>query len=166
MAPAAIGEPAEVANAREPPGQNMLQEAAQKLFDREGHGAALAVMRVVLPSKGDLSAVQRQQAVIGDGDAMGIASQILEYVFWAAKRRLGIDYPVLAEQRTQERRKRFLVGQGSAFPVEDELIAVKRPPEAGNELPAKHSAEHSHWQEEMGRCADGAAEFVPRYAEY
>jgi hypothetical protein len=38
---------------------------------------ALAVMGVVFPSECDATLVHRQQSVIGDGHAMGVASQVL-----------------------------------------------------------------------------------------
>ena len=53
----AISEPAKIADAWETLGQNMLQEPAQELFYRQGHGTALTVMRVVLPTKGDVIAI-------------------------------------------------------------------------------------------------------------
>ena len=50
----AVGQPAEVADAREASGQYMLEEASQELLRRERHGAVLAAMRIVLPPEGDL----------------------------------------------------------------------------------------------------------------
>ena len=52
-----VCQPAEVADAREPLRQNMLQEATQELFERECHGSVFAVMGVVLPAKRHLSVV-------------------------------------------------------------------------------------------------------------
>src|SRR5215469_4551572 len=45
----------------------MLQEPAQKLFRRQSHGTASTVMRVVLPTKGDVIAIHRKKAMIRDG---------------------------------------------------------------------------------------------------
>src|ERR1700686_2033106 len=49
----AVGEPAEVADAWEPSGQDVLYKAAQELLRRERHGAMLTAVRVVLPAEGD-----------------------------------------------------------------------------------------------------------------
>jgi len=69
----------------------MLQEAAEELFQRESHGAALAVMGVVLPAKGDLIAVHRKEAVIRDRHAMGADSGEGERSFRReAERRSGL----------------------------------------------------------------------------
>ena len=69
-----IGEPAEVANARESFGQEVLQKAAQEFLASQGHGALFVVMGVVLPSEGDLGIVDQENAVIGNGHAMRVAS--------------------------------------------------------------------------------------------
>ena len=76
----------------------------------------LVVMRVVLPSKGDVGVVDREKAMVGNGDAMGIASEIVQDVFWPTKRRFGIDDQVLSEQSAQEGGKRFLVASGKHSP--------------------------------------------------
>jgi hypothetical protein len=52
----------------------MLHEAAQELLVGERPCAALAVMSVIFPSESDGTIVHRQQSVIGDGHAMGVAS--------------------------------------------------------------------------------------------
>ena len=42
------------------------------------------------------------EPMVGDGDAMGIAGQVVEDMFRTAERWLGIDHPVLAEQLPEE----------------------------------------------------------------
>ena len=109
-----------------PLGKNVLDEAAQELLAGKSHGALPAVMRVVLPSEGDVRVGDGEDAVIGDGDAVSIASQILQNVFGSAERRLGIDHPVLPKQGTQERRESLRVGQGKTFSVEGQLARCKQ----------------------------------------
>ena len=60
------------------------------------HAALLAAMGIVLPAEGDALAVEAEQAVVGDGDAMGIAAEIAQHLRRAAQGLLGIDHPVLA----------------------------------------------------------------------
>jgi len=55
----------------------MLEKAAQKLLMAEGHHAALAVMRIILPSKRHVSVGHLYKSMVGDRDAMRVASQIL-----------------------------------------------------------------------------------------
>lgn len=75
----------------------MLEEPAKKLLVAEGHHAAFAVMSIILPSKRHVSVRYPYQSMVRDRDAMGIASQILQHVFWPAKGFFRIDHPILAE---------------------------------------------------------------------
>src|SRR5216683_450910 len=75
----------------------MLEEAAQELLRREGHGALLAAVRIVLPAKSDLGVGDREQAMVGDGDPVGITGQIVKDMLGSAEGRLGIDDPLLLE---------------------------------------------------------------------
>ena len=99
----------------------MLQKPAQELFEGQSHRTALAVVRVVFPPEGDLIAVHRQEPVIRDGHAMGIAGQVLQHVLRPAKGSLGVDDPFLSKQRAQERcerlpfRRRLTPGQRRRF---------------------------------------------------
>jgi len=56
------------------------------------------VVSGVAPSKGDLSVGEGDQAMVGDGHAVGVAARILEDIFGAAEGRFGVDDPVLSEQ--------------------------------------------------------------------
>ena len=47
--------------------------------------------------------------MVGDGDAMRIASQIMQHMFEAAEGRLGINDPVLPVERAQEGGEALLV---------------------------------------------------------
>jgi hypothetical protein len=60
-------------------------------------------MGVILPTKTHRGIRDREQGVVGDGDAMSVAGQIVKDVFWSAKGGLGIDDPVLLKQSAQKR---------------------------------------------------------------
>jgi len=66
--------------------------------------------------------------MVGDGDAMRIASQIMQYMFGAAEGRLGIDDPVLPIERAQEDGEALLVVKWRALAEEAQLIACKEAP--------------------------------------
>jgi hypothetical protein len=51
-------------------------------------------MFVVLPPEGDRVAVEAPQTPIRDGDPMGVATQIIEHVFGAAKGWFRVDNPL------------------------------------------------------------------------
>jgi hypothetical protein len=75
----------------------MEKEAPQELLGREGHLSLLIMVRIILPAEGDLIMLEGHKAVVGDGNAMGIASQITQHMMGTAEGGLGIDDPVLSE---------------------------------------------------------------------
>jgi len=68
----AVGEKSEVADANQALGQNMDQESAQELIYGERHDLLLTAARIVFPAKRDLAILERNQSMVGDGDAMRI----------------------------------------------------------------------------------------------
>ena len=76
----------------------MKQKAPQELVGADGHHALPVTRGVVLPSERDPAILELSQSMVGDGHAMGVASEILQNVFRAAERPLGIDDPVLPEK--------------------------------------------------------------------
>ena len=58
----------------------------------------LIVVSGVAPTEGDLSVGEGDQAMVGDGHAMGVAAQILEDIFGAAEGWFRVDDPVFSEQ--------------------------------------------------------------------
>lgn len=96
----------------------MLEEAAQELLRRKDHDALFTAVRVVLPTKADLGVGDREQAMVGDSHAMGIAGQVMKHVFGAAEGRLGIDHPVLPKQEAQRGGKGLFVVERQALAEE------------------------------------------------
>jgi len=60
---------------------------------------------------------------------------------------LGIDHPIMTKERSQEGVKCFFIGEVSDASREGELFFPKGALQAGDELAAKHSAQHFHWEE-------------------
>ena len=90
-------------------GKDMQQEAAHELRHRQGHRlvAAAALGPVVLELEGDPFLVEGDQAAVGDGHAVGVASEVSEHRLRSGEGALGIDHPVDAAQRLQERGERL-----------------------------------------------------------
>src|SRR5262249_7067058 len=105
-APDAIAEPAKVAQALEATGQGMQQEAADKLGGQEGQQVLPVAVPIVLPTESHLVGFEFYQALIGDGDAMGVAAEVGEHLLWPTEGRLGIDHPFFTTQGRQEARER------------------------------------------------------------
>ena len=66
--------------------------------------------------------------MVGDGDAMRIALQIVQHMFGAAEGRLGIDDPVLSIKCAQEEDEVLLLMERHALAEEAQLIASKETP--------------------------------------
>jgi len=48
----------------------------------------------IFPLERDLPVFEREQALIGDGDAMRVAAEIFEHLLWTAERWFGIHHPI------------------------------------------------------------------------
>ncbi len=83
-------------------GQNVDQESAQKLICRNGHDLLLTAVRIVFPAKRDSIILKRNQSMVGDGDAVRIASEIVQNMLGTAEGWLGIDDPVLVEEPSEK----------------------------------------------------------------
>src|ERR1700678_3688669 len=91
--------------------------------------------------------------MVGDGDAMRVASQIVQHMLGPAEGWLGIDDPVLLIERAQEDGEALLVVKWHALTEEVQLIVDKEAPQSGDELAAEDTTEHLDWEQEavMGR---------------
>jgi hypothetical protein len=98
----AVGEQSEITNADQAPGQNVNEEAAQKLLVRDGHDFLLTAMCIIFPAKGNPLILKGNQAMVGNGDAMGIAGEIVENVLGTTEGRLSVNHPLLAEKQPEK----------------------------------------------------------------
>ncbi len=150
---AMVAEQSIVADALEAVGQDMQQEASDELVRVEGHDLAATVVPVVLPAEGDGAVPDLGQAGVGDGDAVGVAAEVVEHLLWPAEGRLGIDDPVDAARRLQLLGKAsglVEVDEGSA---EDQLACPESLVEGFEEQTAEQAGQHAGRQEEAGRQA-------------
>src|SRR6202030_1523127 len=96
-----VGEEAEVADAHEAAWQQVEQEAAQELVDRQSQEPLLVGVRGVSPTEGDVALLKGDESAVGDGDAVGGAAEIVQRCLRSPEGRLGIDDPVVAEQGSE-----------------------------------------------------------------
>ncbi len=97
-----MGQETEMADAHESWRKQVEQKAPQEFLYRESHEALLVSVGGVSPAKGDLVTGQRGETMVGDSDAMGVGTQIVEDIGGAPEGRFAVDDPVLAEQWAQE----------------------------------------------------------------
>jgi hypothetical protein len=137
-----------VANTDKTVGEDMEQEAAQELGYRDRQGAFLVAMCGVPPAKGDLALVEGDQAMVGNGHAVGVATEILQDMFGTSKGWFAVNHPIVTEEWTQEGGKCFWVSQELQLPMEWQLVAGEGALEGSHELAAKEAAERLDRQEE------------------
>jgi hypothetical protein len=102
----------------------------------------------VAPAKGDLAIGQGDEAMVGDGHAMGVATEILEYILGAAEGWFGIDHPRLAEQGSQPGSEDLGLSQEFQVLGEAELILLEGGFETVHEFAAKNPAQHREGKKE------------------
>ena len=79
----------------------------------------------VTPAKGNVAVRQCQQAMVGDGDAVGIAAEILQHVLGPAEGWFGVDDPIFAEERTQPGSEELGMGERCEFSGQVQLTALE-----------------------------------------
>ena len=77
-------------------GEDMLQIAPHELLAGEGAGFVAAGLSILV-AEGDAGLVESDQATIGDGDAEGIAGEIIEHGLLALTPGLDMDHPALVK---------------------------------------------------------------------
>src|ERR1039457_389607 len=92
----AVGQETVIADALEARRKGVLQEAPDEFFGGNSHHLLwLLLVPVGFPGEGDLALFQRQEATVGDGHAMGVASQVFQHVLRTAEGGFGVNYPLL-----------------------------------------------------------------------
>ena len=137
-----------------PCGQHVHQEAADELVGIERHHlVALGTFdAVVLPLEGDAVVIDRDQAAVGDGDAVGVAREIAQHFLGTAEWPFAVDHPFAVAQRRQICGEGLCIGQRSMLAEELQLSGVMSGDELLQEQPAEQARQHAH---RAGRSSAG-----------
>ena len=87
--------------------------------------------------KSDLAINKRNQAMVGDGHAMGVATQISQHVFGATEGTFQVDHPVLSVEWSQPGGEDLGLSEELQVSMEVELAIVKSLFEGVDKLAAK-----------------------------
>ena len=100
-----VGEETVVADAMQSFGQNVDQEAANKLAGAKRHRlvACGAIAAVILVTEGDAIGIDADEAAVGDRDAVGVARQVSEHRLGPGERIFYVDVPFDLARRYEER---------------------------------------------------------------
>jgi hypothetical protein len=71
------------------------QEPPDKFISLERHGLFAVIVGIISPEKRDIAIMVGKDAVIADGDPVGISAEVLENTFGATEGRFAIDDPLL-----------------------------------------------------------------------
>ena len=82
------------------------------------------------------------QAVVGDGHAMGVAAQVLQHIFGTTKGTFQVDHPVLPIQRSHPGSKDLGLRKKLQVSVEVELAILESVLKSVDELAAKNFPQH------------------------
>jgi len=99
-----VGKQAVMPDFHEAGRQDMHEEAPDKLESVDSHGFPSVVVFVIAPPEGDLIALDIKDAVVRNGDTMGITAEVLNDGGGRFERRLAINDPffVVAEIKQVE----------------------------------------------------------------
>ena len=75
--------------------EHMHEEPSDELLGRNGHHTLNVSVSVVAPTERDVVAIEGEQSMIGDGDAMGITTEVTQHLFGTTEGRFGVDDPLV-----------------------------------------------------------------------
>ena len=110
-----------------PVGQHVQQEAAQELDGIKRHELGAGVVGVIFPLEADSAVFERAQAMVGNGDAMGVAGQILQHAARSTERWLDMDHPIDVGGLVAESLKGDGFREGFQLAVEAQIASAKSP---------------------------------------
>ena len=150
-----VGEEPEMADTDESLGDDMAEPASDEFRSAQGHRLSGAAVLAILEAKGHLAILVRDEALVTDGDSMGVATEIAQDLLGSGHGRLGVDDEFLRCGATEEETA-CVLGQVEETFREGAVEGIE-------ELPPKDFRELPHRQEEMRPRRDPArlSSFTP-----
>ena len=142
LGPAAVSEKAVVPDPYEALGEDVEEETAGELPKRKGESSD-PLAAVLLETERDGPVVDLKQPVVGDRDAVCIATEVLQNLLGAVEGRLGIDNPFGAPCLVEEAVERCRAPVGNEAAVQLQPSVPERLGEPCQELATEETAEHT-----------------------
>jgi len=143
-----MGHESEKTDADEAARERVQEKAAQELVGRQGHQFLLAASRIILPAECDLAVIEAHQPVIGYGDAVSVARQIMQHVLRPTKRWFELDPPKMSMKRMQKGMEHFFIGERPESTRQAKLACLESTLKTVDKFAAKQAAEHAAREEE------------------
>src|SRR6202790_390300 len=132
----------------------MDQKAADELIGIQGHDLLAIAIPVVFPSEADLAVFQGQQSVVGYGDPVGIASDIVEDLCRSRERPPGVDHPLGVPNWRQIAPECGGLMQVAERGEEFQLSGVEGVFQVAQEQTPEHSRQYPDRKEELSPTRD------------
>src|SRR5215813_2823771 len=87
--------------------------------------------------------------MVGDGNTVGVAAEIVEHMFRATEGRLRVDHPVFSEQQAKPGSEGLGLRERSQVSEEVQPAVEEGLPESGHELAAKDATKHVNREEKL-----------------
>src|SRR5215467_753714 len=87
--------------------------------------------------------------MVGDGNTVGVAAEIVEHLFRATEGRLRVDHPVFSEQQAKPGSEGLGLRERSQVSVQVQPAVTEGLPESGHELAAKDATKHVDREEKL-----------------
>ena len=101
--------------------QHVEEEPPDELSCFDRHNLLLVPVSIVSPPEGDLAVLELEDAVIADGNSVGIPAEVLQNPFGPGKRRLAVGEPFYMREPSSEYLKSSRVLQMCDRPGKDEF---------------------------------------------
>jgi len=152
----AVAKKAIIPDAHEAVGQDVKKESPDKLPGLKSHDAASVVVAVILPSEGYRAVFQFYQAIIGDGDPVRIAGEVIEHLLGAPKWRFGINDPFGMAALSKGFGEDPRLGKILERTVKLQLALLEGPAQAFEKQATEQTGENTHGKEELSAGGDPA----------
>jgi hypothetical protein len=142
LRPACVREESEVADADEAARQNVEQEPSHELWSIHGHDAAAVSRASISIAKRYLAVLCANEALMPDGNAVGVPAEIAKHLLWTGHRSFAVDDPFLGRRLPQQWPPQWSSDAGAT--------RLNGALEALEELGAEYPRENSNWHQKAG----------------
>ncbi len=132
-----VGKEAEVADADEAAWEQVQEEAAQELIDRQAHQALLVAVGGISPTEADVAFGEGDQSAVGDADAVGVRTEIPQGMFRSTEGSLGVDHQSCWNRSLSQVAKLPGSASGARLPWNSSEPSRKAPLRPSTNLPRK-----------------------------
>jgi len=128
--------------------QNMKKEPSDKLVCLERHSLLTVMVCIIPPEEGNLAVSDGEDAVITDGDPMGISAEVLQDPLGAIEGRFAIDDPLFMLELPPEGLEVCGIFEMTEMGGKDKITSLKAIFEEVKELPSEQCRQDPHGNEE------------------